>query len=535
MSRDANGNFNLPAGNPVVTGTVITTAWANPTMADLGSALTDSLSRTGKGGMGAALNMGGFKISALAAGMLATDVPQATQVRDSTFILLNPCTSDSTGNNYSGVGVINTPPINGTLYMFLADKANTGPMTMSVNGAAALPIQIHGAAVSPGIVLTGAVIMIAYQNLTWRLANTAGVVGTINSVQSDQPNMISVTNNTVDAVATLNLHAGVANGLCQLDGSIKVPIAQLPFTNLFFVGNWNAAPGLNPANGTAAGQFYVIVTAGNLTIFRVSVGNTYTAQVTACAVGDQIVWNTAGTVAQPVGWYYVPASVAPLPAALVTVVATPTFPTATNAQAWFNQADPAIVAKLPLAGGTMSGAILQPAAPASAQALANKQYVDDMVAGVPAAVNSFNTRTGAVVLLSADVTAALAYTPANAAGQTFTGAVVATQFTTTGFNTSKGYSQTALVTAAPAIIDYVNGQSQILTLAAPLTVTAVNSIPVGSILRVVLVNTNFLVTWPASVHWPLGSAPDLGAGPLKKAIVVFENDGTVLLASGTAY
>lgn len=55
MSRDTNGNYTLPIGNPVVTGTLITTAWANSTLADLAAAMTDSLSRSGQGGMLAAL------------------------------------------------------------------------------------------------------------------------------------------------------------------------------------------------------------------------------------------------------------------------------------------------------------------------------------------------------------------------------------------------------------------------------------------------------------------------------------------------
>lgn len=51
MPRDANGNYTLPAGNPVVSGTIITTIWANPTMQDLGNEITNSLSRNGEGGM----------------------------------------------------------------------------------------------------------------------------------------------------------------------------------------------------------------------------------------------------------------------------------------------------------------------------------------------------------------------------------------------------------------------------------------------------------------------------------------------------
>lgn len=51
MPRDSNGTYSLPAGNPVVTETVIASAWANTTMSDIGTALTDSLDRAGSGPM----------------------------------------------------------------------------------------------------------------------------------------------------------------------------------------------------------------------------------------------------------------------------------------------------------------------------------------------------------------------------------------------------------------------------------------------------------------------------------------------------
>jgi hypothetical protein len=55
MPRNASGTFSLVAGNPVITGTVIASDWANTTMPDLGAEMTDSLSRTAKGGMLASL------------------------------------------------------------------------------------------------------------------------------------------------------------------------------------------------------------------------------------------------------------------------------------------------------------------------------------------------------------------------------------------------------------------------------------------------------------------------------------------------
>jgi hypothetical protein len=52
MPRDPSGNYTLPAlGNPAVTNTPITIAWWNGTSTDMAAAFTDSLSRSGQGGM----------------------------------------------------------------------------------------------------------------------------------------------------------------------------------------------------------------------------------------------------------------------------------------------------------------------------------------------------------------------------------------------------------------------------------------------------------------------------------------------------
>jgi hypothetical protein len=51
MPRDLNGNYTLPAGNPVASSTIISSTWANPTMSDLGDEITNSLDRNGRGGM----------------------------------------------------------------------------------------------------------------------------------------------------------------------------------------------------------------------------------------------------------------------------------------------------------------------------------------------------------------------------------------------------------------------------------------------------------------------------------------------------
>lgn len=57
MSRNGSGTFTLSVGNPVVTGTPVSSTWANGTMGDLATEVTDSLSRSGKGAMLAPLEL----------------------------------------------------------------------------------------------------------------------------------------------------------------------------------------------------------------------------------------------------------------------------------------------------------------------------------------------------------------------------------------------------------------------------------------------------------------------------------------------
>ena len=65
MARNSSGVYSLyTPGNPVVTATTIASTWANNTLTDLANAMTDSLSRSGLGGMTAPLRLAAGAVSA---------------------------------------------------------------------------------------------------------------------------------------------------------------------------------------------------------------------------------------------------------------------------------------------------------------------------------------------------------------------------------------------------------------------------------------------------------------------------------------
>ena len=85
MSRNGSGTYTLPAGNPVVSQTIISSTWANNTMNDLASAMTDSVAADGQTPMTGPLNLNSNKIVNLATGTVNTDAINYAQFNTPTF------------------------------------------------------------------------------------------------------------------------------------------------------------------------------------------------------------------------------------------------------------------------------------------------------------------------------------------------------------------------------------------------------------------------------------------------------------------
>jgi len=113
MSRDSNGDYTLPAGvNPVVAATTITDDWANTTLQDVATALTDSLDRQGRGAPLANISMGSFKLTTLAAATAAADAPKYSQVVNQDAVTIASAgTVDLASNLQSAVSVTGTTTI----------------------------------------------------------------------------------------------------------------------------------------------------------------------------------------------------------------------------------------------------------------------------------------------------------------------------------------------------------------------------------------------------------------------------------------
>ena len=130
MSRNGSGVYTLPAGNPVVSQTVISSSWANNTMNDLAAAMTDSVAADGQTPMTGPLNMNSNKVTNLATGTVSGDGVNFAQFNTPTFNGAVVCNSTLT--------VTGATTLNSTLAV-TGDTTMAGNLAVNSTGQIKLP------------------------------------------------------------------------------------------------------------------------------------------------------------------------------------------------------------------------------------------------------------------------------------------------------------------------------------------------------------------------------------------------------------
>ena len=291
MSYNGSGTFNInSAGQPVVSGTVISSTAFNALTSDLATGLTTALTKDGQSTPTANISLGSYKITNLAAATLAADAVRFSQLQNfSTNTLITIAGTDTI------TGTV-TPSLTaytaGQIFSFVAAATNTTAVTLNIDGVGVKAVTRAGTtALAAGDILTGQVAIVEYDGTQFqlldpnaftnlRVSGTLGVTGATTMSAAL----------TYGGVTLTNAVTGTGKMVLDTTPTIATPVLTNPtVTNyvetLQAVGTVGASSTLALTNGTVLTATLTASTPCTFTMPTATAGKSFILILTQAASG----------------------------------------------------------------------------------------------------------------------------------------------------------------------------------------------------------------------------------------------------------
>ena len=170
MSYNGSGTFQInTAGQPVVTGTVISSTAFNSLTSDLATGLSTAITKDGQTTVTANIPMANFKITGLGAATAAADAVRFSQLQGSADKLL---TVTGTDTYVATASPALTAYAAGNLFSLVVPNTNTGASTINIDGLGAKAITRTGStALVAGDMIATEVVIVVYDGTRFQLIN----------------------------------------------------------------------------------------------------------------------------------------------------------------------------------------------------------------------------------------------------------------------------------------------------------------------------------------------------------------------------
>ena len=197
MPRNGTGTYNLPAGQPVTSGTVISSTTHNTLMADVANALTGSIAADGQTPATANIPMGGYKLTNVSSATARTEYPTSGQVQDGSIVSLTSVAG--TANAITATAAVSMSAYaTGQRFSFIVGTTNTGSTTININAIGAKTIKTNSTQdLGGGNLLAGTVAEIYYDGTNFQLLSRSFVEPTFSAYRSGSTQSVSSGTSTI--------------------------------------------------------------------------------------------------------------------------------------------------------------------------------------------------------------------------------------------------------------------------------------------------------------------------------------------------
>jgi hypothetical protein len=265
MARNGSGTYTLPAGNPVVTGTTISSTWANNTLNDLGNAMTASLAYDGQTTPVANLPMGGYLHTGVANATARTNYAAAGQVQDGTLTYLTSISGTDTITAIAPVSM--NAYAAGQTFRFIAAGANTTTgVTLNINSTGAKNITKNGTtALAVGDIPAGSIVIVTYDGTQFQISNvfaTSTLLSANNTWTGKQT--FSGTSSVIaskftNALELVTVSATAATGTINYDVTTQSVLYYTSNASANWTVNFRASSGTSLDSAMATGESITVV------------------------------------------------------------------------------------------------------------------------------------------------------------------------------------------------------------------------------------------------------------------------------------
>lgn len=219
MPRNGSGTYTLPAGNPVVSHTPVASVWANTTLTDIATALSQSLSKDGQTAPTANMPMAGFRHTGVGLATALDQYARVSQVQDGSLLRCTAEAMPSQDLYTANLPFGQTAFVDGQLIVcHFTDTNTTTVPTLNVNNSTDwVIVRADGTAIQAGDINPNVPVQLIWLGSAW------GLLG----VQTGGSSGVASFNSRMGAVVLLSADVVTALGFTPVStagGTFTGPI-----------------------------------------------------------------------------------------------------------------------------------------------------------------------------------------------------------------------------------------------------------------------------------------------------------------------